>query len=69
MPKYAPANENGSLPYIVTGSNWGRPISRLIYARDNRTAKFNIGLRGTGQYVISARRALASEIEGWTDRD
>ena len=31
MPKYAPAREDGTKPYVVTVTDWGKRSDRLVY--------------------------------------
>lgn len=62
MSKYAPANESGDKPFVVTGIDWGRSVTRVIYAPDSATARYNSGLRGTGQYVQAVRRATPDDL-------
>jgi len=62
-PKYAPANEAGEKPYIVTVWNFGNERDRLVYANDVSTAKWRaVGRRGPAIYAKGCRRALWSEV-------
>jgi hypothetical protein len=64
MPKYAPANDEGLKPYMVTRAGWGRSSTRLVYADKVATAKYKaFGRMGTGEYITECRRATPEDIE------
>ncbi|MEJ6554047.1 hypothetical protein PQI51_03290 [Microbacterium esteraromaticum] len=64
MTKYAPANENGEKPYVVTQSGWGRTRTRITYAKTVAEAKFRaFGRQGVGEFITGCRRATPEDME------
>ena len=62
MSKYAPPDDEGRKPFVVTVSDWGRKRTRVVYAADRHGARYAaIGRGGPGTYVTKIRRALADE--------
>ena len=56
MSKYAPPNDAGLKPWLVTVSEWGRKNDRIVYAETNAAAKYEAV--GRMRYVTAtARRA------------
>ena len=63
MPKYAPANDAGEKPYVVTLSDWGKTRTKVAYATTPADARWRAwGRIGTGQYVTGVRRATPDDI-------
>jgi hypothetical protein len=61
-PKYAPANEAGEKPYVVTVWRMGTERDRLVYAVSVPDARHvALGRHGVGEYVVRVRRALFGE--------
>jgi len=61
--KFAPADTDGLKPYRVEGRTWGREVTRLVYAASASEARYNSGLRGTGSYATSVKRATPADVE------
>lgn len=60
---YAPADESGNKPFLVTISDWGRVRTELVYAIDSTTAKYAAtGPKMTGIYVTNVRRATPEDV-------
>jgi hypothetical protein len=61
-PKYAPPNEDGLKPWVVTVREWGRAShDRIIYAKTNAAAKY--AAIGRQRYVTAtARRATPDDL-------
>jgi hypothetical protein len=62
--KYAPANDEGLKPYVVTRKGWRSESTKVVYADTPTIAKFlAFGRMGVGQYVSECRRATPGDIE------
>jgi hypothetical protein len=63
MSKYAPANEFGDKPYVVTQSGWGRKRSKIAYGKTAAEAKYRaFGRQGVGEYITGCRRATLEDM-------
>lgn len=62
--KYAPANDEGLKPYVVTRKGWGRETTVIAYAEKPADAKYiAFGRLGVGDYIASCRRAAPEDIQ------
>jgi hypothetical protein len=62
MSKYAPPNDEGLKPWVVTVSDFGRKYVRIIYAETSAAAKY--AAVGRQQHVsATARRATPEDLE------
>jgi hypothetical protein len=67
MSKYAPLNEDGLKPWVVTRNEWGRTSEQIVYAKSSADAKYKaIGrqLHVTG----TVRRATSEDIEAFNQQ-
>jgi hypothetical protein len=61
-PRYAPAREDGTKPYVVTVADWGKTSERLVYAKGLGAARYRATLNVTGVYAKSVRRASPEDV-------
>ena len=61
MAKFAPKNDEGLAPYVITIWRFGRVSSRIVYAETVTAARQSFRL-GTAEYVQSSRRATPDDI-------
>ena len=63
-PRYAPAREDGTKPYVVTVLSSGKTSDRLVYARDRGGARY-VAIRVRdyqGHHVQACRRATPEDV-------
>lgn len=61
--KYAPPNDDGEKPYVVTYQDWRLQCRRLVYADKPSTARYRaLGRNRLGVFNIKVRRALIDEV-------
>lgn len=63
MPKYAPPDDNGLKPWVVTISEWGRKSDQIVYAETSAQAKYRM-CGGMRHATATARRATPADVEG-----
>ena len=58
--KYAPANEAGEKPYVVTIWDWSRERTAIVYADNANDARYAaVGRKRPGTYAKEIRRVTA----------
>ena len=63
--KYAPANDEGLKPYVVTLRTWNRERTKVVYCERPQDARYEAGWGrlGAGEYVTNVRRARPIDVE------
>ena len=62
--KYAPADEYGRKPYVVTKHSWGRDLSKVVFCENASEARWVAwGRLGVGEYHVGTRRATPADLE------
>jgi hypothetical protein len=62
-PRYAPAREDGTRPYVVTVSRkWSGDVERLVYACRPADARWLAIRRGRYTAAIADRRATPEDV-------
>lgn len=62
-PKYAPAREDGTKPFVVVAASWGRTTERLVYVRKRSDARYAAIGREKYTSAQSIRRATPDDVE------
>lgn len=65
MSKYAPRNEDGLKPWVVTISEWGRKSDRIVYADTGAQAKYQTCGR-MRHVTATVRRATPADVKSAT---
>ena len=64
MSKYAPADDYGRKPYVVTKWHWSREVSKVVYTADAKEARWTAwGRMGVGEHIVNVRRATPADVQ------
>lgn len=61
--KWAPDNDEGLHPYVITKHSWGHTRNRIEYATSLKEAKAQHGWTRESHTTVTVRRATPADME------